>query len=84
MIGSSIHQSSVPKFVNFERFEDYLKPRVELCTPSLEPNVTILSFTLDRKRYKLARKAWEGKENLVFIGHDPSCFAPEGERSSFK
>lgn len=80
----SIHQASKRKYVNFEKFEDYLRPQERLCTPSPDNKTTVLTFPLDRALYLAARKRWAGETRLVFIGHDPSCYAPEEERSSFK
>lgn len=80
----TIHQASKRKYVNFEKFEDYLRPQERLCTPSPDEQTTLLSFPLNSAHYSAARERWAGEEGFVFIGHDPSCFAPEEERSSFK
>ena len=73
----TIHQASKLKDVNSEKFEDYLRPQQRLCTPSLKNKPTILKFSLDRVLYLAARERWAGEEGLVFISHDPSCYAPE-------
>ena len=80
----TIHQASKRKYVNFERFEDYLRPQKRLCTPSPDGRTTLLSFPLDRALYLAARERWVEEKGLVFIGHDPSCYAPEEERSAYK
>lgn len=80
----TIHRASKRKYVNFEKFEDYLRPQKRLCTPSPDAKTTILSFPLKLAFYLAARDRWAGEKDLVFIGHDPSCYASEGERSAFK
>lgn len=78
------HQASKRKFVNFEKFEDYLLPQKRLCTPSPDNKNTVLTFPLNREHYSAAYDRWAGEMKLVFIGHDPSCYAPEEERSAYK
>lgn len=80
----TIHQASKRKFVNFEKFEDYLRPQERLCTPSPDDTTTVLTFALNRDHYLAARERWTGDMGLVFIGHDPSCYAAEEERSAFR
>lgn len=80
----TIHKTSRRRYVNFEKFEDYLLPQDQLCTVLPNNRTTLLKFPLQAEHYSAARASWEGKKNLVFVGHDPSCFAPEEERSSFK
>lgn len=80
----SIHHASERKLVNFEKFEDYLLPQERLCTPSPDNKITVLSFALNREHYLAAREKWAGGMKLIFIGHHPSCYAPEEERSTFK
>lgn len=83
-IHTTIHKHPKGNFVNFENFEDYLRPQERLCTPSPNNKTVILSFPLDPLHYNAAQQAWAGKKNLIFMGHDPSCFAPHEQRSSFK
>lgn len=80
----TLHQTSKRKYVNFEKFENYLRPQERLCTPSADNETTLLSFPLNHGLYLAARERWAGEKSLVFMGHHPSCFAPEEDRSSFK
>ena len=80
---TSYHEHAERRFVNFEKFEHHLQPGQEICS-SLDNKTTILNFPFDPQAFYAARRAWKGVENLVFIGHDDSCFAPQGDRSSFK
>jgi len=52
--------------------------------PSSDKTPIVLSFSLDPLHYDAAQEAWKGKKNLVFMGHDPSFFASDEQRFSFK
>ena len=79
-----IHQALKRKYVNSERFEDYLRPQKRLRTPLPDGGTTLLSFSLDRALYLAALERWAKEKGLVFIGHDLSCYAPEEEQSAYK
>ncbi|KAF1991489.1 hypothetical protein K402DRAFT_388888 [Aulographum hederae CBS 113979] len=77
-----IHDSR--SYVDFEKFEAFLDDEQPLCTPHGLNRESILSFRfLLPSSYNAAKRQWAGRDDLIFVGEDPSTHHGEHARTFY-